>query len=492
MTETKKSKRRASAKKSRGKQAPKPSARPAGKAATAKAAVSKASASPPSNAEPNTSTTAAQPGRSIPGKRGPFAIVFLALVLLTAVGLIRRQGMLNKPPTSPSTATPKSSATSAPRKAQLAIPTASSKAVLKVDKLWFNRAQLQRAIASLESHLRPEATRSQHPWALAHGLIAFGKDLLADNQKPAVEVIALAAEPKTVDGRKRYLWPRRKGDRVVAPHRNMHVATMLEIGVPLDRWFRVSDDKVVRFDRLVRDAIATSPMPKTNEQWHDSPWLLSTVLNARVALGRETAMAADKLYLASLERLENDSRLLDPRRDPSSAFALGSALRQARDKGETLWAHSCGGFHLVQSVFYGKYAVGDKKSSRRIDRQLRVLAFRFRAEGALYAAAERAAPENLMIRVQQLKFLGHLVESLTLARKLKLYPPGSRLDQTLIEAVNALIQLTEAFERARIFKRLDEVRTIDQQTYLDLVGDGCHALRAMRRALLAYDASQKP
>ena len=130
------------------------------------------------------------------------------LVVLTVAGLLRKwranDELAGSPKKTPSTAAPTTSV-------QAPMPSAmgSSKAVLKLDRLWFNRSRLQQAILRFEKYLLPEAQRSEHPWALAHGLIAFGKDLVADNQKPAIDVIVLAAEAEQIEGRKRYVWPRR-------------------------------------------------------------------------------------------------------------------------------------------------------------------------------------------------------------------------------------------------------------------------------------------
>jgi hypothetical protein len=73
--------------------------------------------------------------------------------------------------------------------------------------------------------------------------------------------------------------------------------------------------------------------------------------------------------------------------------------------------------HLVQAVASAVAVGGSDEHRRRFGRQLGVLLFRYELERPAYASLLLRHPEQgLLIRLQQQKFFGHLIETLTLAR----------------------------------------------------------------------------
>lgn len=117
-----------------------------------------------------------------------------------------------------------------------------------------------------------------------------------------------------------------------------------------------------------------------------------------------------------------------------------------------------------------------------------MLLFRYRAERHIYAELVARHPEaRLALRIQQQKFFAHLLETLTLARSLGAYDTksegGKRIDRVILETAGDLAHTVGQLQHSGVYERLDRIRKQREQTYLDLIGDGCHAIRGLRRAL---------
>jgi hypothetical protein len=148
-------------------------------------------------------------------------------------------------------------------------------------------------------------------------------------------------------------------------------------------------------------------------------------------------------------------------------------------------AHPCGGMHFVEALLHLTASQGDagRAPARRIVEALRQ---RWEKERTLYARLLAAQPEHgLLLRAQQLKFFGHLLENLGLARA-ALAPNGGDdagrgADETARLVAGDLSTTLEQLEAGGVWLRLAQIRAEREQTYLDLIGDGCHAIRGLRR-----------
>lgn len=354
------------------------------------------------------------------------------------------------------------------------------------------RSEVKSTLATLEHDVKAGASDAKMPWALAHGLLAFGPHFEADDGRPAVDVIASFAVRKRVDGKTLYDFPEKKGDSLVESHDNLQVKSMLDAGVPLDRKLVTADATQVTLARLVHDMQRTAHVPANDADWHQEAWTLSAwVLDQRLGDKDklESAVNPAKLRAAALTRLEQDDQVLtDFHGDPTGAFDPGSPLRQAKQKRTGIYGHSCGGLHLVQAVIQSVMQGGDAAQKRRLRKQLGVLLFRYEAERHAYAELLARHPEaGLVLRAQQQKFFGHLLETLGLARSLGAYDTrsegGRHIDRVMLEAAGDLANTVKELSRGGVYQRLDAIRKQREQTYLDLIGDGCHAIRGLRRTL---------
>ncbi len=361
------------------------------------------------------------------------------------------------------------------------------------------REEIVKTIALLESQVRGPAGDDKHPWALAHGLVAFGPSFKTQSGKRAVDVIASFAEERDVGGKKLWLFPARKGESLVEPHRHMLVKTLLESELGLDEKLTTSTGASVSLRTLVQHARSDAALPEGDSAWHHAAWTLST-LHTADGLGVAApagALTTEALATAALDRLEADHKIVSDYAGPlESAFESGSTLREAKAKKTGIYGHSCGGLHLVQAVLSTNEKADDERRAR-VKRQLGVLLFRYESERHTLIKLLKAHPsQGLLLRVQRLKLYGHLAETVTLARSLGYIDQdsdgGKKLWQLNLRAAADVVDVAKELDAGGVYLRLDSIRAQREQTYLDLIGDACHGIRGLQRTLAALDATATP
>ena len=95
------------------------------------------------------------------------------------------------------------------------------------------RAEAETALKKLEVFVKTGLSDPSNPWALAHGLTAFGKNHKASDGRLAADVIVTDFLQKTkVDGKERYSFPKKTADNVpVSPHANVLLKAMIGAGI---------------------------------------------------------------------------------------------------------------------------------------------------------------------------------------------------------------------------------------------------------------------
>lgn len=231
------------------------------------------------------------------------------------------------------------------------------------------RPEIKSALALLSHEVKAGATDAKLPWALAQGLLAFGPHLQADDERPAVDVIASYAERKPMDGGSRYVFPAKKRDVLVETHPGLLVEAMLDAGVALDRKLVTADATQVTLARLVHDMQRAARMPASDAAWHEEAWTLRAWA-LDLARGDKSAARGsvdlDTLRAAALSRLSKDDQVVTRfHGDPAAAFDPGSPLRLARTKRTGIYGESSGGLDLVQAVIESVMQGGNATDKRR-------------------------------------------------------------------------------------------------------------------------------
>lgn len=338
---------------------------------------------------------------------------------------------------------------------------------------------------------------------LAHGLLAFGKDLRTSDRRNAVEVAASFSERQEVAGRARYLFPAERDGQPVEPHPHLLVKTFLEVGVDRARRLRAGDGTVITLERLLDDAYAEVREPSTDADWYSASWWLAALeMDLAGRAGKQPPAGLDlaRLRAAALSRLEADDAPLAtlardgfPGRPPLNPFAEDMPMGLAKRNKTNIYGHPCGGLHFVQAVLRSVAASGQGDLVARAGRQVRLLLSRYEAERALYADTLRTHPTAaLLVSGQQLKFFGHLLETLALVDELGLLSHDTDLADDVRRArrtaVADLLSVFEVLKREHAYDRLGELSQRQHQLVLDLIGDGCHAAHGLRATLPLLDA----
>lgn len=361
----------------------------------------------------------------------------------------------------------------------------------------------RQALAWLRERLRAPASDPKSPWVLAHGLLAFGKDLPTSDGRNAVQAAASFAESHVVAGRRRYAFPAERDGQPVEPHPHLLVKTFLEVGVDRAREFRSGDGTTITLGRLLDDMVAAIREPSTDADWYSAAWWLAAVemdVAGRAAKPLPGGLDLPRVRLAALSRLEADDAPLAtlgrdglPDRPALNPFAVEMPMGLAKRNKTNIYGHPCGGLHFVQAVLRSVAASGQGDLVARAGQQVRLLLSRYQAERALYADTLRTHPSaTLLVSAQQLKFFGHLLETLALADDLGLLSHDAELAETVSRTRRAvvadLLSVFEALKRAHAYDRLTELSGSQHQLYLDLIGDGCHAAHGLSATLPLLDA----
>lgn len=330
-----------------------------------------------------------------------------------------------------------------------------------------------------------------NPWALAHGLLALGPEFKAADGRSAIQVIASFAEHSTsADGRSdRYAFPAQRSGKPVEPHSYLLVKTFLEIELSPSASLRTADGTTIDVRRLLTDMRASIGVPQDEHQWHDAAWWLSAL-----ALDPATdAAMLTTLTQVALAKLEADDAVLASATDTPQPFSPNAPMGQAKRNKSHIYGHPCGGLHFFQAVLRCADRVVELHASHgadvlaRVQRQVQLLVARYQAERALYAEMLRARPEaTLLVSGQQLKFFGHLLETLALADRV-LPSQDNALKQTVTltrqQAASDVLTVIAQLQAVSAYARLNELSVQQPQLYLDLIGDGCHAIHGLRETL---------
>ncbi|MBK6686979.1 MAG: hypothetical protein IPG45_21100 [Deltaproteobacteria bacterium] len=346
-----------------------------------------------------------------------------------------------------------------------------------------NREELVQLEKKLSLMVQPGAIDPANPWALAHGLAAYGPDFKAKNGRLAVDVIADFLETKKFGDRTVYFFPEKTKDGTpVEPHPSMITKKMIEAGVPMSRVFKPKGKGKVTLEQLIRDRELEFTIPTTPEGWRTFAWSFTDFLKTREGQPNIEA-AAGPLDINDLSR----RALFELEAETDFLLTLMKDARPdlLQKKKQGIYAHTCGGFHFVQAVLLGAKRIDDPEILARARRQLDIARFRFDGERRIYQAMIRSQPQyRLLLLVQELKFYGHLLETFGFARQWGV-SEGSPEEETFVAEVAAdLADTVRELESA--FQTQDEIKAKLPQTYYDLIGDGCHAIRGVRLALQGY------
>lgn len=331
----------------------------------------------------------------------------------------------------------------------------------------------------LSAHVRRDVLRRDNAWATAHALLALGADAALPDGTSAIDAVFAGFAEREGE---RVVFPRTRDGLPVEPHTGLILKTLVELGVGPERTVPVAGRPVPLAD-VWRGALGAVWIDGDRSSFaspRDTPWTLHA-LAAWAPPGATWSVAGraqtvDALTDAVVATLVADTAFL------AEARATGQPFQK---RGQGIFAHPCGGAHLLQGAAAAVgFGFGSAASRAAMTEQAQLHLWRFPREVAILDDAVARAPAELqlVLEVQRLKFAGHHLETVHALAVHGLLPVDdaqvrASLDAGVAEVVKAVRTITE---RDRAFERLDEVRAARAQTWLDLLGDAAHALHGLR------------
>ena len=379
----------------------------------------------------------------------------------------------NEPP-GDTAATPKKSTKPAAKPPSLAVKSESKKAPDANETL---RTEAELRLKRLEGHVIRGASDAKNAWALAHGILAFGPDLKADDGRLAIEVMVEDFATWKGKGKKRYIdFPQRsKDDLPVEPHNNLITNALTQAGVIQSKEFKLKSGGKVTLGQLIERVQEEAVVPKTPKDWHDFAWTYGALLHAGK---KPKSEKLETLSLKALDYVETQQAFL------TELMRKGMPDKVVKKK-QFIYAHTCGGTHMIQAGLFGVTNLKDPKQIERARTQIETLLFRWKAERKIYRDMRRKHPMySLLLMAQELKFYGHLLETLSMAQRIGIYPASDTTRANVRPIIRDLVRVID--DLAVNYIDLESVRLKSKQTYYDLIGDGCHAIRGLRESLVAF------
>jgi len=324
-----------------------------------------------------------------------------------------------------------------------------------------------------------QAAEPTNPWALAHGITAFGLDYPAKDGRHASEVIVhdflLQAKPDAGPGAK-YSFARFASDGTpIEPHTNLIAKTFVLAGMAPSTKLKASFGTLTL--QQLTDSVRASfrHVPSSEAYWLDAAWTLDLLSHQLTPKNSKFTTSDGKTV--DLNVVMDDAFQYLEKADGDLAFGLEHHLPQIDKRKQGIYAHHCGGLHLVEAVLtWARYPEVRKAWGARYDKQVEVLFYRLDSEYRQYQAAISSAPQyKLQLLTQELKFFGHFLEATGRLREENGLKPTELQRQTVAKAKAYLDHAVRELEEQKAFERMDELKKSQNQVYLDLIGDSCHA-----------------
>lgn len=344
---------------------------------------------------------------------------------------------------------------------------------------------LEKALEVLGAVVDRYGADPEDPWAIAHALLARGEQLTLPGGEEAVPYLfARYARVVTVQGRALPAFPREANGVSIEPHTDLILKNLTEIGVNPERVVKVEGQDFEVGDAwrhsLLTTWLRTSDGGASFDSPNDMPWGVQAL----------AAWAPPGLRWTADNGVQNDlnylTRLMVHVLHSESEFMIQAmqAGQGFEKRGQGIFQYTCGGAHLLQgSAFVVARGFGGPEERAKLELQGKLLFYRLPREVALYQQVIAAQPQSrLVLTAQQLKFLGHWLESVHKLLAMGLYSPDAAEQQQLVEAVDLLIGTVRSLKALGAFDNLEKIRTENRQLYLDLVGDSAHAVRGLMLA----------
>lgn len=340
-------------------------------------------------------------------------------------------------------------------------------------------AGLEGARARLEKLVVEHARDPKNPWAISHAILALGAEIRLTNDADAVDwLFETYARSASIGSTPGIRFPRKDGSIRIEPHTDLILKALTEAAVSPDREVEV-EGKSLSVAALYRHSLArvwVAGDQLSLEAWNDAPWALQGLAAwAPEELSWTSeghSMTMDSFTAAVVGKLSSETAFM------RAAMTAGTTVQK---RGQGIFAYTCGGAHLLQGSAYAVWrGYGGEAAHKSIVDEVDVLYWRLDIELAAVDQALQQHPEYAVVLLEQrMKFLGHFLESTHKLAAMGFYVPSDEQQKVLEIARIELVKTVGVLESMGVFEQLHELRTSNEQTYLDFVGDAAHALRGI-------------
>jgi hypothetical protein len=324
-----------------------------------------------------------------------------------------------------------------------------------------------------------------NPWAVVHGLLARNSSFkLTDGREAIPALFAMYAESKELAGQRFIGFPKSKGEIRIEPHTDLLLKNFQEAGAAVSDSFQTASGQTSLAD-LYRYTLLKTYIAKDQvsfESPNDMPWGVQALATwappgeLQWIAANGTPMDMDDLSDFLVTVLTKESAFMFDTMQKGQKFTRS---------GQSLFGYTCGGAHLVQGASYAvARGFGSRTSKTAIEAQVPLLFYRMPIELAQLEEFRKKNPKyNEKLLVQQIKFLGHFLETMSKLQILGFYTPDDAQLKLLEMAAQKLVVAVQALRDGGVLDGMEALRVKDEQLYLDVIGDSAHAIRGLELAL---------
>ena len=314
-------------------------------------------------------------------------------------------------------------------------------------------------------------------------MLALGRDVVLTNGVNATDwLFAEYAQVRPLEGADGVAFPASRGKIRIEPHTDLILKALTETGVGPERQVQVAGAAHTVGD-LYRASLCRAWVDGDDvafQSWNDTPWALQG-LAAWAPPG--LSWNADGGHPMTLDGFTHQvvAKLRTETAFMRKTMVVGQSVQKRR---QGIFGYTCGGAHLIQGAAYAvARGFGTPEDRVALLDEVDVLFWRLDIELDIYGQALENAPQyRVVLLEQQMKFLGHFLETQHKLAAAGLYTPSDEQRVELGRALDALVSTVNALESEQVFDNLEAVRQDNEQTYLDFIGDAAHGVRAIRLA----------
>jgi len=350
------------------------------------------------------------------------------------------------------------------------------------------------ALQVLSDVVDREAGKPANAWALAHGVLAKGPAFQTTDGRRAIDVLVddfLKAEKvEGFKGLQPYFPPTTDAGLPIEPHTDLILKTFFEVGLPLEEPLTKKPgaptlERLLRSSRLRHDPDvsakgATAFAKPDDVAWSIQAWCQAADAGASVSWltvsGEQEHI--DTVARQQLEMLEAETWFM------RQAMEAGSTVQKRR---QGIFSFTCGGSHLFQSVAacVATHHPGSDNAEERLQKLIDIYIWRVALETGLIEEAMKQAPKLAPVLYNQdVKFLGHFLESMGKAERDGLFTPTAEQRNLIDDAETRMLAHVLQMKRLGVYsaEKLSMWwgKDATRQFYLDVVGDACHAWNGLQ------------